>query len=243
MHFDYTVLEFDLKKKASKELEAIQIQLEQRFLFSPLQQVLCVMASQRLSLFLRVEGGNECTSFCRSYHHPASWGLVFFSSSVCFLLLCIFFLILSCSEQSAARLLVRAVGQSLGIAAVCSALCSLKLLPIEEKGALHVCVTIATPLSWEWRGSSGGEWGGSWLQRSPHPGKAAAALPKVSQVHVGDHQRAELSHDSLLQELRQHLTNSLVTASLTRFSQCMSRIKLRLYQPHSEHSDVSPLFW
>lgn len=186
------------------------------------------MASQRLSLFLLVGGGNECNSFCSSYHHPASWRLDFFSSSVCFLLLFIF-LILSCSEQSAARLLIRAVGQSLGIAAVCSALCSLKVLPIEEKGAPHVCLTIAMPLSWRCM---------RWFLASEVPtssGKAAAALSKFSQLRVWDHLRTKLRHASLLQEIRQHLTNSLVTPFLTSFSQCMSRIKLRLCWPHSEH--------
>lgn len=114
------------------------------------------MATQMLSLLLLLARRNESTYFCSSCHHPANWRLVFFSSSVCFLLLFIF-LNLSCSEQSAARILIRAVGQSLGIAAVCTALCSLKVLPIEEKGALHVCLTIAMPLSWEWRCSCGGE--------------------------------------------------------------------------------------
>lgn len=144
------------------------------------------MASQRPSLFL-LGGGNECTSFCSSYHHPASWGLVFSSSSVCFLLLFIyFFLNLSCSEQSAARLLIRAVGQFLGIAAVCSALCSLRVTYIEEKGALCICLTIAMPLSWEWGCSCRGEWGGSSLQRSPHPvGKMLLPFPKFHRFVSG----------------------------------------------------------
>lgn len=111
----------------------------------------------------------------------------------------LFFLILSCSEQSAARLLIRAVGQSLGIAAVCSALCSLKVLPVEEKGAPHVCLTIAIPLSWEWRCSCGGEWGGSWLQRSSHPvGKLLLPCPNFHSLVSGTiwEQNSDMPHCS-----------------------------------------------
>lgn len=40
--------------------------------------------SKALCFFFFGEG-NEYTSFCSSYHHPANWRLVFFFKSVCFL--------------------------------------------------------------------------------------------------------------------------------------------------------------
>lgn len=149
-----------------------------------------------------------------------------------------FFYWRNCSEQSAVGLLVRVAGQSSGIAAVCSALCSLKIhpKPAGKKAAPRVCLPIAIPLSREWRCSCG--W---WFLASevPTPGVRApvpvAALPQVSQVHAWDHLKAHLSHASLLQQIGWHLTTSLDAPFLTRLSQCMSRIKLRLCQPHRGH--------
>lgn len=62
----------------------------------------------------------------------------------------------------------------------------------------------------------------------------AAALPQVSQLRAWHHLRAHLSHASLLQEFGQHLVISLVAPFLTRCSQRMSRIKLRLCQAQCE---------
>lgn len=128
-------------------------------------------------------------------------------------------------------LLVRVAGQSLGIATVWTALCLPKVQPKAiGKRQPHVSVT-PLPLYWQWRCSCG--WWFLALE-VPTPGvKAAAALPQVSQVHVSDHLRAHLSHASLLQEIRQHFTTSLVSPFITRLSQCVSRITLRLCQPHS----------
>lgn len=89
-------------------------------------------------------------------------------SSLYVFLFYLFLKIFSCSEQSAVGLLVRVASQSLGIAAVCSALCSLKFQP-KPVGKKHPHMSVS-PLPARFPGNSGAPvGGGSWPQKSPHP--------------------------------------------------------------------------
>lgn len=83
------------------------------------------MASQRLSVFSFLEKEmNIFLSVAVIIILPAG-GL--FSSAVLSVFFSLCFWTLSCSEQSSVGLLVRVAGQSLGITAVCSVLCSVKV--------------------------------------------------------------------------------------------------------------------